>query len=85
MKAENRIVEKTKGFFSLEATEKVHLPRLHFEVWDNDHLTSGSYIGNYFYFRDRKMSINSVFRLFKLRFAEFTQGNKVTVEMFTDK
>ncbi|XP_050527922.1 otoferlin-like [Daktulosphaira vitifoliae] len=45
MKAENRIVEKSKGFFSLEAEEKIYLPRLHIQVWDNDCLTPDSYIG----------------------------------------
>ncbi|XP_050431125.1 otoferlin-like [Adelges cooleyi] len=44
-KSENRIVQKSKGFFSLELEERSYLPSLHLQIWDNDHLSTDSYIG----------------------------------------
>uniref|UniRef100_A0A2S2R2V1 Otoferlin n=1 Tax=Sipha flava TaxID=143950 RepID=A0A2S2R2V1_9HEMI len=44
-KIENIIVQKIKNIFSIDGEEQKFLPRLHLQIWDNDHLSPDSYIG----------------------------------------
>lgn len=51
-KTENFIVHKTKSLFSIDYEEQQFLPRLHLQIWDNDHLSPDSYIGKLKVFYD---------------------------------
>jgi hypothetical protein len=50
-KIENIIVQKIKNIFSIDGEEQKFLPRLHLQIWDNDHLSPDSYIGKVYYFQ----------------------------------